>query len=149
MNKGKVNLSPKDGLRQKVANAVGADMQRLLAYFGLYENSFGQGSIPSCIKHLIALAIAIRQRNLEGITHHTSEAMRAGASRNQIQEAVTIAVFVGGVLSFPAGAEALAEVARCEAQKMISPGEPSFPGSHDSYSVSSAFANALFGSAEK
>jgi AhpD family alkylhydroperoxidase len=128
MNNGNADLSKKDGLRQQVANAFGPDMQRLLVYFSLYENSFVEGALPSSVKHLIALAMTVGQRSCEGITYHTNEALRAGASRDQIREAVTVAVLVGGAPSLPAGAEALATAARFDASKMTSAGEPSFTG---------------------
>ncbi len=140
MNNGNADLSKKDGLRQQVANAFGPDMQRLLVYFSLYENAFVEGALPSSVKHLIALAMAVGQRNSPGITYHANEALRVGATRDQIREAVTVAVLVGGAPSLLDGAEALAAVARFEAQRITSAGEPPLTGSgtHGECSTSSS-----------
>jgi AhpD family alkylhydroperoxidase len=140
MNNGNADLSKKDGLRQQVANAFGPDMQRLLVYFSLYENAFIEGALPGSVKHLIALAMTVGQRNSEGITHHTNEALQAGATRDQIREAVTVAVLIGGSPSLLAGAEALATVAGFEALKMTSDGEPPLTGTgtHGGCSASSS-----------
>ncbi len=140
MNNGNADLSKKVDLRQQVASAFGPDMQRLLVYFSLYENAFVEGALPSSIKHLIALAMTVGQRNCEGITYHTNEALRAGATRDEIREAVTVAVLVGGARSLLAGAEALATAARFEASKMTSAGEPPLTGTgtHGECSASSS-----------
>lgn len=140
MNNGNADLSQKDGLRHQVANAFGPDMQRLLVYFSLYENAFIEGALPGSVKHLIALAMTVGQRNAEGITYHTNESLQAGATRDQIQEAVTVAVLIGGAPSLLAGAEALATVARFEALKITAAGEPPLTGTdtHAGCSVSSS-----------
>ncbi|MFB3902054.1 MAG: carboxymuconolactone decarboxylase family protein [Acidobacteriota bacterium] len=124
MDNRNADSSIKDSLRQQVANAVGPDTQRLLVYFSLCENAFVEGALPTKVKHLIALALAVGQRSSEGITHHASEALRAGATRDQVREAVTVAVLVGGTPSLLAGAEALTAVARLEAQNAGSAGDP-------------------------
>ncbi len=140
MNNGNADLSKKDGLRQQVANAFGPDMQRLLVYFSLYENAFVEGALPGSVKHLIALAMAVGQRNSPGITYHTNGALLAGATRDQIREAVTVAVLVGGAPSLLDGAEALAAVERFDAPKITSAGEPPLTsnGTHAEYSTSSS-----------
>jgi AhpD family alkylhydroperoxidase len=140
MNDGNADLSKKVDLRQQVASAFGPDMQRLLVYFSLYENAFVEGALPSSVKHLIALAMTVGQRNCEGITYHTNEALRAGATRDEIREAVTVAVLVGGARSLLGGAEALATAARFEASKMTSAGEPPLTGTgtHGECSASSS-----------
>ncbi len=127
---GNADSNRKDGLRQQVSKAFGLDMQRLLAYFSLYENAFIDAALSSGTKHLIAMAMAVGQRSREAIIYHTNEALRAGASRDQVRESVTVAVLVGGVSSLLAGAEALAEVARFEAQKMTSADEAPVTSPH-------------------
>lgn len=120
-NKNKVQ---RDELRRQLANALGADVQRLHVYFSLYENAFVQGALSSQVKHLIALAMAIGKRNSETITYHVREALQAGASRDEISETVTVAVFMAGVSSLLAGVEALASVTQFEAEKAICSGVP-------------------------
>ncbi len=128
MNNGNENRPQKDDLRQLLAKAFGADVQRLLVFFSLYENAFVQGALPGKVKHLIALAMAIGGRISESITYHVNEALQAGASRDEIRETVTVAVLVAGVPSLLSGVEALAAITQYEAQKMISSVEPPADG---------------------
>ena len=99
-------------------------------YFSLYENAFVQGALSSNVKHLIALAMAVGERTSENITYHVTEALRAGASHDEIKEAVTVAVLIAGVPSLLSGVEALASMMQYEAQKMISSSGPPVNGTH-------------------
>jgi AhpD family alkylhydroperoxidase len=128
MISGNENRTVKDEYRKKLATALGADVQRLHVFFSLYENAFVQGALPSSVKHLIAMAMAIGERTNETINYHVEEALRAGATRDEIREAVTVAVLIAGVPSLLSGAEALASVTRYEAQKIVSP--PPVTGTH-------------------
>jgi AhpD family alkylhydroperoxidase len=130
MNSSNGNVSTNDNLRQQLASALGIDVQRLHVFFSLYENAFVQGALPGKVKHLIALAMAIGKRTSETIIYHVNAALQAGASRDEIREVVTVAVLVAGVTSFVSGAEALAAVARFEAQKLTSSSEPAAAGTH-------------------
>jgi alkylhydroperoxidase/carboxymuconolactone decarboxylase family protein YurZ len=115
------NTSKGYGL-QKLANELGGDVQRLFVFFSLFENALDEGALTSKIKQLIAMAMAIGFRSSEGITYHVDAALQAGASRDEIREAVTVAVLFTGVRSILSGAEALAAVGRFEAQKQTSSG---------------------------
>ena len=114
------NRTTKDDYRKQLASALGADVQRLLVFFSLYENAFVQGSLPSSVKHLIAMAMAIGERTNEAVVHHVEEAMRAGATRDEIRETVTVAVLIAGVPSLLSGVEALAAMAQYEGRKIVS-----------------------------
>jgi len=74
--------------------------------------------------------MAIGERSHETITYHVREALQAGASRDEISEAVTVAVFMAGVPSLLAGVEALASVTQFEAEKVICSGGPTANGIH-------------------
>jgi alkylhydroperoxidase/carboxymuconolactone decarboxylase family protein YurZ len=124
MNNGNENRPQKDDLRHQLASAFGTDVQRLLVFFSLYENAFVPGALPSSVKHLIALAMAIGERTSENITYHVNEALRAGASHDEIREAVTVAVLIAGVPSLPSGVEALASMRQYEGQKVLSSSGP-------------------------
>ena len=115
------NTSQEDGL-QKLAYELGGDVQRLFVFFSLFENALVEGALASKIKQLIAIAMAVGFCSNDAITYHVEEAMRAGAGRDEIKEAVAVAVLFTGVRSIMAGAEALAAVARFEAQKLTSSG---------------------------
>jgi alkylhydroperoxidase/carboxymuconolactone decarboxylase family protein YurZ len=130
MNNENEKRPQKDDLKQQLAKALGADVQRLLVFFSLYENAFVQGALPGKVKHLIALAMAIGGRISEGITYHVNEALQAGASRDEIRETVTVAVLIAGVPSLLSGVEALATMTQYKAQKMISSCGPPANGTH-------------------
>jgi alkylhydroperoxidase/carboxymuconolactone decarboxylase family protein YurZ len=105
---------------QKVAGELGGDVQRLFAFFGLFENALVDGVLPGKIKHLMTMAMAIGSCNSEAITYHVKASLQAGASRDEIREAVTVAVLFSGATSFLSGTEALVAVSRYEAQNLTS-----------------------------
>jgi AhpD family alkylhydroperoxidase len=59
------------------------------------------------MKELIALAIAISVRCEDCISLHIHDAIKAGASREEIMETVGVAIFMGGRPAVIYGAEAL------------------------------------------
>jgi alkylhydroperoxidase/carboxymuconolactone decarboxylase family protein YurZ len=118
MNNGNENYFEED-LRRQLADAFGLDVQRLLVFLSLYENAFLDCSLSSNVKHLIALAMVIGEHNWEAMSYHVNEALRGGATRDQIRETVIVAVLAAGAPSIPSGLEALAAVARFEAQKLL------------------------------
>jgi alkylhydroperoxidase/carboxymuconolactone decarboxylase family protein YurZ len=128
MMSGNENRTIREEYRKQLTSALGADVQRLLVFFSLYENAFVQGALPSSVKHLIAMAMAIGARTNETITYHVEEALRAGATRDEIRESVTVAVLIAGVPSLLSGVEALATMTRYEAQKIVAP--PPATGTH-------------------
>jgi alkylhydroperoxidase/carboxymuconolactone decarboxylase family protein YurZ len=119
------NGSQQDDFRNQLANTLGADVGRLCAYFNLFENTFVQGALTTKVKRLIALAMAIGERNPETVSYSVHEAMDAGASGQEISEVVTVAVLLAGIPSLLAGLEASASVRQTEAARMLSASEPS------------------------
>ncbi len=119
MNNELENTPGKSSL-QEIADALGSDIQRLFVFFSLYENALEEGALASKTKQLIALAMAVGTQNKEAVNYHVNEALQRGATRDEIREAVTVAVLVAGARSMLSGAEALAAVARFEAQQMVS-----------------------------
>ena len=90
------NTSKGYGL-QKLANELGGDVQRLFVFFSLFENALVEGALTSKIKQLIAIAMAVGSCSSGGITYHVEAALQAGASRDEIREAVAVAVLFTGV----------------------------------------------------
>ncbi len=119
------NGSQQDDFRHQLTNTLGADVGRLCAYFNLFENAFVQGALSTKVKRLIALAMAIGERNPETVAYPVHEAMDAGASGEEISEVVTVAVLLAGVPSLLAGLEALASVRQTQAARVLSAGRPS------------------------
>ena len=118
------NGPQQDDFRRQLTNALGADVGRLCAYFNLFENVFVPGALSTKVKRLIALAMAIGERNPETVSYSVHEAVHAGASAEEISEVVTVAVLLAGVPSLLAGLEALASVRQMEAARILSAGRP-------------------------
>lgn len=77
------------------------------AYGGLAEAAFAPGALDGKAKELIALAISCILRCDGCISLHAHAARRAGASRQEVAEAVGVAVFMGGGPAAIRAAEAL------------------------------------------
>ncbi len=66
------------------------------AFGQLHDRSLADGALTSCQKELIALGIAVAQRCQGCIAYHVHDALKAGASRAQVLEAVGVAIMMGG-----------------------------------------------------
>lgn len=65
-------------------------------YGALAKAAFGAGLLDRKTKELIAIGIAIAARCDECIGFHVSDALKAGATREEIVEALGVAVLMGG-----------------------------------------------------
>lgn len=77
------------------------------AFTGLHQATMGDGALTVHNKELIALAIGIATRCTDCIGFHLRAAMKAGASRDEIAETVSVAVMMGGGPALMYGAKAL------------------------------------------
>lgn len=62
----------------------------------LHGASVGPGVLDSKTKELIALAIAVSARCDGCIAFHTHDVLKAGASREEVMEALSVAILMGG-----------------------------------------------------
>ena len=62
----------------------------------LHRSAMADGALSGAHKELIALAIGIAQRCGDCVTLHTHDALRAGATREEVSEAIGVAVMMGG-----------------------------------------------------
>ncbi len=99
-----------DESRHQGISTLEPKVHRVAAFVDQYENAFTDGALSSKVKRLIALAMTIAQNSDENISHHMGEALRSGASGDEIREAVTVAVLT----------QALASVGQFEAKEMMS-----------------------------
>ncbi len=58
--------------------------------------AFKEGAIPSKYKYLIALALDASHGDIEGVTALAQAAIKAGATKEEIVEAVRVTHFVSG-----------------------------------------------------
>lgn len=81
----------------------------------LHRQATQDGVLSTKVKELMALAIAVGVRCDGCIAYHVHDALQAGASREEIAEAIGVAVLMGGGPAMIYGAEALAAVDQFEA----------------------------------
>lgn len=82
--------------------------EAMKAFGGLMAAVSKDGALPALHKELMALAIATVTRCDGCIIHHVEEAIRYGAQRAQVIEAITVAVEMGGGPATVYGSMALA-----------------------------------------
>lgn len=76
-------------------------------FSALHKAAMADGAISARMKELIALSIAI-SRQCEGcIAVHAQACARAGASRDEVADAVSVAILMGGGPSYSYGAKAI------------------------------------------
>ncbi|MGQ4618907.1 carboxymuconolactone decarboxylase family protein [Nocardia sp. R7R-8] len=68
----------------------------LKAFQELHKAASAPGALPSAVKELIALAIAIATQCDGCIAWHVTNAVKAGAQRDQVLETIGVAVMMGG-----------------------------------------------------
>ena len=74
---------------------------------GLAREAIAPGALDSKTKELIALAIGIAARCDGCLAYHAKAAAKYGATREEVAEAIGVAVYMGGGPSMIYGAEAL------------------------------------------
>ena len=80
------------GYRQ-LGEAIPAQMK---GFGELHRSAVADGALPSATKELMAMAIGICMRCEDCITLHVHAALRAGATAEQVHEAIGVALLMGG-----------------------------------------------------
>lgn len=81
--------------------------ETMSGFGALHEAATADGALKKSVKELIALAIAITVRCDGCIAFHVAAALESGASREEIIDAIGVAVLMGGGPSVVYGSEAL------------------------------------------
>jgi alkylhydroperoxidase/carboxymuconolactone decarboxylase family protein YurZ len=90
----------------KIDEEMGGNLEKVIA--DLYDDVWKEGALTRKEKHLIALAVALVERQ-EGQTHKVLEkAKRAGASDAEIYETLKLVLWLRGVPTFVQGERMLA-----------------------------------------
>lgn len=80
-----------------VLRKLGRDSPDMMEHFSaLHKSSTKEGALTAKSKELIALGISISIRCNECITYHIHDAIRAGASDEEIIETINVSVMMGG-----------------------------------------------------
>ncbi len=95
---------------------LGKELEGTMAGFGqLHKQALVEGALSTKIKELITLAISVTARCEGCIAVHVRAALRAGATRQEIVEAIGVAVYMGGGPAMVYGCEALEALGQFEA----------------------------------
>ncbi len=99
------------GLVQAINESLGpfrkAQPDAMKGFAQLAQASMAEGAISAKHKELIALAIGISQRCSGCIGFHVKALKKLGATREELEEMLTVCVYMGGGPSLMYAAEAL------------------------------------------
>jgi len=101
---------------QGMVSRLGKEIPGTLSGFGeLHRNAVAGGALGANVKELIALGIAISVRCDGCISYQVHDALKAGATRQEITETIGVAILMGGGPSLIYGAEAFEALEQFEA----------------------------------
>lgn len=102
----------RQGFRQLHRALPGA----MTGFGSLHSSAMADGALSAATKELIALAVGITS-NCDGcIAFHVHDALRAGATRTEIEETIGVAVLMGGGPAAVYGSDALAALDQFETE---------------------------------
>ncbi len=76
------------------------------AFSILHKSAINEGVLSQKIKELMALGIAIANNCHECIAFHTHDALKAGATKEEVLETIGVAIMMGGGPALMYGCEA-------------------------------------------
>ena len=92
----------------KLIDEIGTKIPETMKGFNaLHKASISEGVLPSKTKEIIALGIAIAVRCDGCIAFHVHDALKAGASSEEIMETISVAILMGGGPALVFGCEAM------------------------------------------
>jgi AhpD family alkylhydroperoxidase len=101
---------------RELMRKLGNELQGPMSGFAqLHRQAMAEGALGTKIKELIALGIGIAVRCDGCIAYHVHDALRAGATHQEIVETIGVAVLMGGGPAAMYGAEALEALEQFEA----------------------------------
>lgn len=83
-------------IKRNTGSLTSAQPEVMEAFTGLHKAAVATGALDTKTKELMALAISITARCDDCIAHHTQDALEAGASKEEIAEAIGVAILMGG-----------------------------------------------------
>jgi AhpD family alkylhydroperoxidase len=108
---------------QKLSTKLAREVRGPISGFTqLRVASTSEGTLSQKVKQLMALAIAVTVRCDGCIAYHVHDAIRAGATRQEIMETIGIAILMGGGPAMVYGCEALEALDQFEASG-LTPGD--------------------------
>ena len=92
----------------KVFERTDPDLRRLVQ--STNDFALGEGALPKKIKLLIAMALDAAHGAAEGVRSLADQALKAGATKEEIMEAVRVTQYVSGVGAVYTAARGFAEI---------------------------------------
>jgi AhpD family alkylhydroperoxidase len=89
--------------------------EEMTGFSALHRSAVADGALPAQTRELIALGIAIAAHCEGCIAYHVHDALRAGATRDEVLDAIGVAIMMGGGPGAVFGAEALQALEEFEA----------------------------------
>jgi ribonuclease HI len=83
------------------ANVNAAGNQLLKRFYNIDHNTYLEGAIPAKYKELMGLVVSAGLRCDDCIHYHIIQSFRLGASRAEQEEALNVALVVGGSIVIP------------------------------------------------
>ena len=83
------------------ANVTKADNFLVKRFYNIDHNTYLDGAIPAKMKELMGLAASTVLRCDDCIVYHIIQSYRLGSSREEQQEAINVALVVGGSIVIP------------------------------------------------
>jgi ribonuclease HI len=82
-------------------NVDKADNFLVKRFYNLDHNTYLEGAIPAKYKELMGLVVSMGLRCDDCINYHVIQSYRLGASRAEQEEAINVALIVGGSIVIP------------------------------------------------
>ena len=99
------------------ANVNAADNQLLKRFYNIDHNTYLEGAIPAKYKELMGLVVSAGLRCDDCIHYHIIQSYRLGCSRTEQEEALNVALVVGGSIVIPHLRRAYALLSELYSQK--------------------------------
>jgi AhpD family alkylhydroperoxidase len=102
---------------QRLFTRLGQQIPEEMAGFAkLHRAAVADGALPAKMRELIALGIAIASHCEGCIAYHVHDALNAGATSDEVLDAIGVAIMMGGGPGAVFGAEALEALEQFEAE---------------------------------
>lgn len=82
--------------KRNTTSLISAQPAVMEAFTKLHKAAVATGALDTKTKELMALAISITARCDDCIAHHTYDALEVGATKEEIAEAIGVAILMGG-----------------------------------------------------
>ena len=109
-------------LQALIAELSGEVPETMRAFTVLHKQATADGALDRKTKELIALGMALSINCFGCVAYHVKQALESGASREEILEAIGVAVMMGGGPAVVYGCEALAALNEFQAESNLGSG---------------------------